>query len=124
MFVLLHIAQTEDFYTRGLFCGNWNDGRLRFPALFPTRAELLRKSETVGAAALEGFAGHTEPSLGNLVKAPHAPLELPLRGGSGLCSNEIHHKALVAVYLRGRARCPLSTHWCCRIALIFGRAKT
>jgi uncharacterized damage-inducible protein DinB len=37
---LLHIAQSDDLYSHGLFEGDWNLGRARFPERLPDRSEL------------------------------------------------------------------------------------
>jgi uncharacterized damage-inducible protein DinB len=73
---LVHVAQTEDYYTRGLFAGEW-------------RPELLRL-DAMPASELD--AGRD---------APHAPPGLTMRWWLWfLLEHEIHHKAQAAVYLR------------------------
>jgi uncharacterized damage-inducible protein DinB len=109
---LLHIAQTEDFYARGLFGGAWDRTLLRFDgAPSPNeRAPLRDYFEAVRArtrAHLDalGDGPAADEALGRPHEAPHAPLPCTLRWWLWfVLEHEIHHKAQAAAYLRQMGR--------------------
>ena len=98
---LAHIGQTEDYYRAGLFTGDWDIERLRFPnepltkeavrdLLVRTRAELWSALETV-----------TIVDLGATVSVPSLPVSWPLRAWLWhIVEHEVHHKGKAAAYLR------------------------
>jgi uncharacterized damage-inducible protein DinB len=52
----VHLAQTEDFYMRGLFGQDWNTERLRLPKRLPNKADLQGEFETVRKLTLNAFS--------------------------------------------------------------------
>jgi uncharacterized damage-inducible protein DinB len=104
---LLHIAQTEDYYSYGLFRNEWDPNRVRFPASLPTQDELRDTFRTVRAATLDHFARLTDASLDGVFRAAGAPHDLPLRWWLWfVLEHEIHHKAQLALYLREMGKMP------------------
>lgn len=105
---LLHIVQTEDFYARGLFGGDWDMERLRLPAPMPDRAALEAWFRTVRAATRAHLAALDDDGLERRVSLPHArDYEASVRSWLwSVLEHEIHHKAIVAEYLRQMGRVP------------------
>ncbi len=97
----LHIAQTEEFYTFGLFRGEWDTGRYAEPRARVT-AEWLRGKLAETRALLFEELGRVEAGkLETIVSVPDSPVQWPLRSWLWyLVEHEMHHKAQLAVYLR------------------------
>lgn len=98
---LLHIAQAEEYYARGLFEGRWEPDLLRLPRTPPSPAGLRARF----AAARERTASHLASlpphRLAAVVDVPGAPAQWTLRSWLWfLVEHETHHKAQLAVYLR------------------------
>jgi uncharacterized damage-inducible protein DinB len=104
----VHIIQSEDFYMRGLFETDWNMDRARFPALLPSRAELIAQFAAARAYTLARLATLADPDLARIVAPPHAkPIEATLRTWLWfVLEHEIHHKAQIGEYLRGLGHVP------------------
>jgi uncharacterized damage-inducible protein DinB len=111
---LLHIAQAEDFYARGLFGGAWDQSLLRFDGPHAERArsrgplrayfEEVRARTRAHHHAL-GDGPPADEALGGVREAPHAPVPCTLRWWLWfVLEHEIHHKAQAAVYLRQMGR--------------------
>lgn len=98
---LVHIAQTEDYYTAGLFEGEWLSTRLRLDTAPRERAAIRAYFDEVRgrlSARLDAMSP-SELDVGH--DAPHAPPGVTLRWWLWfLLEHEIHHKAQAAVYLR------------------------
>ncbi|HXE74800.1 MAG TPA: DinB family protein [Candidatus Xenobia bacterium] len=96
-----HIAQVEEFYSRGLFEGDWNTARLEPPRQRFTRDELRAKLKEARAYTLGRLDKLTPAQLEATVRVPNIPVEWPLRSWLWyMLEHEIHHKAQLAVYLR------------------------
>jgi uncharacterized damage-inducible protein DinB len=98
----VHLAQTEEFYTRGLFEQKWNPERLRFPTPLPNKAALQGQFEAVRKFTLDAFSTLTLEQL-NAVVPPNfgAPIEWSLRSWLWyVLEHEVHHKAQLAEYMR------------------------
>ena len=103
---LLHVAQTEDFYARGLFGGAWDQRLLRLDGASPSRAELraylteVRERTRAHLDAL-GDDARADEALGRVCDVPHAMVPCTLRWWLWfLLEHEIHHKAQAGLYLR------------------------
>ena len=105
---LLHILQGEDFYARGLFDGDWDMERLRFPKPMPDKSQLRALFHSVRSGTLAHLAALDDGALERRVAPAHAPTyEMSLRSWLWfVLEHEIHHKAIVAEYLRQRGRVP------------------
>lgn len=104
---LLHIAQTEDLYGHGLFEGDWNYDRARFPERIPDGAGLRVLYERVRAFTRQRLAGLDAAALGAFVMIPGSPLEHTLRSWLWfVLEHEIHHKGQIWGYLRDMGKTP------------------
>jgi|SRR6516162_6448677 uncharacterized damage-inducible protein DinB len=104
---LVHILQTEKYYSRGLFHDEWDATRLHFPASLPARDQLRSDFETTRASTLTDFDRLTDSELEDIMPVPNATVELPLRWWLWfVLEHEIHHKAQLALYLRELGRVP------------------
>lgn len=104
---LLHIAQAEDMYAHGLFAGDWNYDRVRFPAELPGQLEMLQLFAEVRTRTLAHLDGVRPLQLDRVVEIPGSPLRHTLRSWLWfLVEHEMHHKAQAAVYLRLLGRIP------------------
>lgn len=98
---LIHIAQVESFYARGLFEGDYD-----FSALAPageelTRELIRRRLEESRAYTEEKLIALDPARLGQIMEVPNIPVPWTL--GSWLwylVEHEVHHKAQLALYLR------------------------
>lgn len=98
---LLHIAQAEDFYARGLFGSDWDMDRLRLPKTVGSRSELRAFFGEVRERTLAGLRSVDPPDLGAIWEVPGAPKRMSLRSWLWfMVEHEIHHKAQLSVYLR------------------------
>lgn len=97
----LHIAQTEQFYSHGLFDGDWDSKRFDEPRARLTRGMLREKLQEARRHTLEKL-GRVDPGqFARVVQVPNIPVEWPLRSWLWyLIEHEIHHKAQLALYLR------------------------
>lgn len=97
----VHVVQTEEFYTRGLFGRDWNQERLRFPKPLPNRADLRGQFEAVRELTLNAFSTLTPERLNAVVPVSGAPIEWSLRSWLWfVLEHELHHKAQLAEYIR------------------------
>lgn len=97
----LHIAQTEEFYSRGIFDSDWDPKRFDEPKGRLTRAMLRRKLEDARQFTLQKLAEVNSGQLDRVVSVPDIPVQWPLRSWLWyLIEHEIHHKAQLALYLR------------------------
>jgi uncharacterized damage-inducible protein DinB len=97
----LHIAQTEEFYARGLFENEWNMDRLKPEAITQSRAMLQQRLASVRAYVLGQFGRLTAEQLDAVANVPGIPVSWPLRSWLWyLVEHEVHHKAQLALYLR------------------------
>jgi uncharacterized damage-inducible protein DinB len=98
---LIHIAQTEDVYSAGLFEGDWNWERARFPNPMPTLVELRKFFAEVRGRTLESLEGISVRDLGRVVPIPDSPVEASLRSWLWfILEHELHHKGQIWLYLR------------------------
>lgn len=103
----VHLAQTEEFYTRGLFGHDWRPERLRFPRPLPNKAELLIQFDAVRQLTWNAFATLTREQLDAAVLDCGAPVQWSLRSWLWyVLEHEIHHKAQVAEYMRQMGMVP------------------
>lgn len=104
----IHILQTEDFYTRGLFEDDWNRDRARFPPALPSRPELKGQFAAVRLRTLAYFEDLSPARLDLVVRPPHAEgIEGTLRGWLWfVLEHEIHHKGQLSEYLRELGHVP------------------
>ena len=63
---LLHIIQTEDCFTRGLFANDWQLDRLRLPKPMPPKAVLLQLFKDVRADTLKYLSRLSDDDLGKV----------------------------------------------------------
>ena len=104
---LLHIAQAEDLYSCGLFNGEWNYDRVRFPDALPPKAEILAFFQEVRDRTLIHLKSVAPEQLGQVVVIPGSEHRLSLRSWLWfMVEHEMHHKAQAAVYLRLMGRIP------------------
>ena len=104
---LLHIAQTEDLYAHGLFEGDWDYDRARFPERIPDRAGLRVLYERVRAFTRQRLARLDAAALGAIVTIRGSPLEHTLRSWLWfVLEHEIHHKGQIWGYLRDMGKTP------------------
>lgn len=98
----VHLVQTEDFYMRGLFQGDWNPERLRFPRVLPRKAELRDQFEAVRRSTLDHFSTLTSERLAAIVPPIlGSTVEWSLRSWLWyVLEHEVHHKAQLAEYMR------------------------
>src|SRR4051812_17714936 len=98
---LVHIAQAEDYYTRGLFANEWQPELLRFDAAPRGRAAIRTYFDDVRSRFAQRLDAMPESELGAGRDAPTAPPGVTMRWWLWfLLEHEIHHKAQAAVYLR------------------------
>jgi uncharacterized damage-inducible protein DinB len=98
---LIHILQTEKYYSRGLFHGDWDPTRLHFQPILPARSELRDDFVGTRTQTLAEFDRLTDSDLDNIMQVPNAPVELPLRWWLWfVLEHELHHKAQLALYQR------------------------
>lgn len=96
-----HIAQVEEFYSHGLFEGDWDSKRLDEPRQRFTREELRNKLKEARAYTLARLEALGPGQLESIVSVPNIPVEWPLRSWLWyMLEHEIHHKAQLAVYMR------------------------
>lgn len=98
---LLHIVQTEDLYAHGLFEGEWDFDRARFPETLPGSAELKAFFEEVRAFTLARLQMVADDALGEFVEVPGSPVKSTLRSCLWfVLEHELHHKGQIWLYLR------------------------
>jgi uncharacterized damage-inducible protein DinB len=98
---LLHIAQSEAIYVKGLFEGEWDWEVARFPKSLPDRANLQEYFREVRERTDRRLKGVTSEALGRIVPIPGSPIEATLRSWLWfILEHEIHHKGQVWQYLR------------------------
>ena len=105
---LLHVAQTEDYYMRGLMERDWDPRRLRLDesseaaAHAGSRAALREYFDAVRASTNRLLRDLTEAELGEVrTDVPGAIVPCPLRWWLWfVLEHELHHKGQLAVYLR------------------------
>ena len=96
-----HIAQVEDFYSHGLFEGDWDAQRLEPPRQRFTHEELRVKLMEARAYTLGRLEKLAPAQLEAIVRVPDTPVEWPLRSWLWyMLEHEIHHKAQLAIYMR------------------------
>ena len=103
-----HIAQVEEFYSHGLFEGDWDANRLEAPRQRFTREELRSRLKEARAYTLAQLEKLEPGQLEAIVHVPNLPVEPALRGPQWplrswlwyMLEHEIHHKAQLAVYMR------------------------
>ncbi|HZD04099.1 MAG TPA: DinB family protein [Longimicrobiales bacterium] len=104
---LLHIAQAEDLWAHGLFEGDWNYERVRFPRELPSTGEMKAFFAGVRAFTLERIRTIEPGALGEVVDIPGSPEEQSLRSYLWfLLEHELHHRGQVWAYLRAMGRTP------------------
>lgn len=104
---LLHIAQAEDLYANGLFRGDWNYDRVRFPEVMPSKADIAEFFQGVRSRTTAHLSELAPDRLGEVVTIPGSDIRLSLRSWLWfLVEHEMHHKAQAAVYLRLMGRTP------------------
>lgn len=97
----MHIAQTEDFYLHGLFGDGWDMAKFARPKGEITRAKLQDKLSDTRAFTMTKLNELDPANLGSPVTVPGIPVPWPLRGWLWyVVEHEVHHKAILAVYLR------------------------
>lgn len=96
-----HIAQVEEFYSHGLFEGDWDARRLEEPRQRFTREELKSKLKEARAYTLGRLEALAPEQLEAVVRVPSSPVEWSLRSWLWyMLEHEIHHKAQLAIYMR------------------------
>jgi uncharacterized damage-inducible protein DinB len=104
---LLHIIQTEDCFTRGLFGGDWQLDRLRFPKPQPSKADLLQRFVDVRAQTLRYLSGLQATDLDVVTRHGFSTVDATLRSWLWfILEHEIHHKAQLSEYLRMMGKVP------------------
>jgi uncharacterized damage-inducible protein DinB len=104
---LLHVAQAEDYYVRGLFERDWDPARTRLDAATEphraTRHALRAYFDEVRARTRTHLDTLAAPAALDAVQhdVPGAVMPLTLRWWLWfLLEHELHHKGQLAVYLR------------------------
>lgn len=104
---LIHILQTEQYYSRGWFHEDWDATRLHFPTQLPSKDALRIDFESTRTQTLANFDALTDGDLDRIMRVPDAPVDLPLRWWLWfVLEHEIHHKAQLALYLRQLGKVP------------------
>ena len=104
---LLHIVQSEDYFTSGLFAGDWSLDRLRLPKPMPSKPALHQKFLEVRRNTLSWFSGLSDSALNEIKRHGHAPVDGSVRSWLWfILEHEIHHKAQLAEYLRALGHTP------------------
>lgn len=110
---LLHVAQAEDYYTRGLFQGQWDPALTR---LDDTTAP-LRASRSALRTYFDDVRSRSRVHLDALASSPPGALDAVQHDVPGaivpctlrwwlwfVLEHELHHKGQLAVYLRQMGR--------------------
>jgi uncharacterized damage-inducible protein DinB len=98
---LVHLAQTESFYTHGLLAGDWLIGRMRVLPTVHTHASVEKLLEDTRAHTLTLLADLDTARLSEIVNVPVSPMAWTLRSWLWyLVEHEVHHKAVLAGRLR------------------------
>jgi uncharacterized damage-inducible protein DinB len=104
---LLHIIQSEDYFISGLFGGDWNLDRLKFPKPLPSKRALHQQFVEVRRTTLSHLATLSESALNEIKRHGHAPVDGSVRSWLWfILEHEIHHKAQLAEYLRALGYTP------------------
>ncbi len=104
---LLHIAQTEDHFSRGLFEGDWDSDRIRFPKPLPTLEELKKSFGTVREFTLAKLLELDPDQLGEAVEIPNGPPDHSMRSWLWfILEHELHHRGQIWAYLRAMGYTP------------------
>ena len=98
----VHLIQTEDFYMRGLFEGDWVVERLRFPQALPGKSELKEQFQAARTYTRSRFVTLTIEQLSTIVPPiMGSPIHWSLRSWLWyVLEHEMHHKAQLGEYLR------------------------
>lgn len=97
----LHVAQAENFYSRGLFTGEYDFNQLKPPGEPVARDGLRQLLSDAHAFTDERLASLDAGKLDEVMKVPNVPVPWTLRSWLWyLVEHEIHHKAQLAMYLR------------------------
>jgi len=103
----LHIAQAEDFQIQGLFFGDWDYERARFPGGALGVEDLREKLREARSRTLAALDGLDEAELDDPVTLAAAEPPQTRRWWLWiLVEHEVHHKAQIAVYLRQMGKTP------------------
>jgi uncharacterized damage-inducible protein DinB len=103
----LHIIQSEDYFISGLFGGDWNLDRLKFPKPLPSKRALHQQFVDVRRTTLSHFSALSESALNEIKRHGHAPVDGSVRSWLWfILEHEIHHKAQLAEYLRALGHTP------------------
>lgn len=104
---VLHIAQTEDHFSRGLFDGDWNSARLRFPNPFPAPEDLRAYFASVRQYTLSQLEALDADELGTVVAVPNGPPGHSMRSWLWfILEHELHHRGQIWAYLRAMGLTP------------------
>ncbi|HEX8090148.1 MAG TPA: DinB family protein [Blastocatellia bacterium] len=97
----LHVAQAENFHSRGLLTGEYDFNQLKPPGEPLTRDALRQRLSDAHAFTDEKLASLDAGKLDEVMKVPNVPVAWSLRSWLWyLVEHEIHHKAQLAMYLR------------------------
>jgi uncharacterized damage-inducible protein DinB len=104
---LLHIIQSEECFTHGLFDDDWQLDRLRFPKPMLQKAALQALFVNVRADTLKYLDRLREADLDIVKRHGFATVEATVRSWLWfILEHEIHHKAQLAEYLRALGKVP------------------
>jgi uncharacterized damage-inducible protein DinB len=97
----LHIAQTEDFYSKGFFAGDYDFNLLKSADEPATRESLRERLSAAHEFTEQRLALLEAARLNEVIQVPNVPVPWTLRSWLWyLVEHEIHHKAQLALYLR------------------------
>lgn len=104
---LLHIAQTEDRFFRGIFEGDWSTDRIRFPEDLPDLPDLRAYFLRVRQFTLSKLREVDASQLGRTMEIPDGPPDHSLRSWLWfVLEHELHHRGQIWAYLRAMGRTP------------------
>ncbi len=104
---LVHIAQTEDHFSRGLFDRDWSSARLRFPNPLPAPEALRAFFASVRQYTLSKLEALEPDELGAVVEVPNGPPGHSMRSWLWfILEHELHHRGQIWAYLRAMGLAP------------------
>jgi len=104
---LLHIAQTEDHFSRGLFRGDWDSERIRFPERLPGIEALKKYFAEIREFTLGELRELDPKRLGKIIEIPNGPPEHSLRSWLWfILEHKLHHRGQIWAYLRAMGFTP------------------
>lgn len=104
---LLHIGQAEDRVAHGVFEGDWDLERVRFPKPLPGPDAMKAFLRDVRAYLLRHVSALSPEDLGRTVGVPDSGTEYTVRSWLWFTlEHELHHRGQIWAYLRAMGKTP------------------